>query len=674
MVRPPSDDQRDTSLGVIGPLAGQRQDPGGGVTARALLTAFALLGLIAPAAFYVEIAWHRTVCFATSSPSMASVVLLFILTAAMGAPVLRRGGFSRRELLVVYSILLVGAPLVSKGLLVWLLGHNIAYYYSARTYWLWETAFLRQVPAWFAPTDTDAVIGFFEGGAAVPWSLWARPLEAWLSFEVCLFIAALCLIVLVQRHWISHERLTFPIAQIPLEMVQDRADHRGRASARLPAAPLFWLGLMLSLGIAFMNDLSERAPTIPAIPLGPITVVDWWQVGPMAGLGSLDLLLWPWMIAIAYLIPRDLSFSVWFFWLVRLGLTVIAIAAGATPQRPEDWWSTSFPAPYYQGGGAVFALLLWVLWSARQHLGRALRVAFRGGETARDSREPLSYRAALIALAISTAGMAWLLSLAGCRMVFALALIGMIAGYHLMWARLRAETGLGFVEFPINVQDLMVVPFGSAAFREREIIALISTRWTYQPGGALGWDALPASVLETFKVADAAQINARRLTPALVAGFLVSLAVGVVVVLTGMYRYGFLGMAVGTVQWVGPQTLLDGNRIYTFLSDPQLSRPDVNGTIAIAAGGAVAVLLGIMRLRFWWWPFHPLGYVAANIWSMHWYYLPFMIGWLAKSLVVRYGGLGPYRKTIPLAIGLIVGDLLNSAIWSVVALLTQGRW
>ncbi|MFB3881923.1 MAG: DUF6785 family protein [Armatimonadota bacterium] len=652
----------------------RRDDPSGGVTARALLVALALLALIAPAAFYVEIAWHRTVCFATYAPSMAPVVLLFLLTALMGAPLLRRAGLSRRELLVVYSVVLVGAPLVSKGLLVWLLGHNVAYYYGARTYSHWETTFLRLVPAWFAPTDTEAVVGFFQGGAAVPWSRWARPLEAWLSFEVCLFVAAFCLIVLVQRHWISDERLTFPIAQIPLEMVQQRGDSSARGVGQLPAAPLFWLGLLLSFGIAFMNDVSERAPAIPAIPLGPITVVDWHPVGPMAGLGSLDLLLWPWMIAIAYLIPKDLSFSVWFFWFVRLGLTVVAIAAGATPQRPEDWWSTSFPAPYYQGGGAVFALLAWALWSARHHLGRALRTALRGGAAGGDLHEPLSYRAAFIGLMVSTAGMVSLITLAGGRIAFALALIAMVVGYHLIWARLRAETGLGFLEFPINVQDLMVVPLGSAAFRPREIIALISLRWTYQPGGALGWDALPASVLETFKVADAAQVNARRLTPALVAGFLVSLAVGVYVVLTGMYRYGFLGMAVGSVQWVGPQTLLDGSRIYTFLADPQLSRPDVNGTIAILAGGAVAILLGIMRLRFWWWPLHPVGYVAANTWSIHWYYLPFLIGWLAKSLVVRYGGLKPYRSTIPLAIGLIVGDLLNSGAWSAVALLTQGRW
>ncbi len=647
--------------------------PSHGVTARAVLVAFALLALIAPVAFYVEIVWHRALCFATYTPSMAPVVLLFLLTAAMGTPILRRTGFTRHELLVIYSILLVGSPLVSKGLLVWLLGHNIAYYYSAAVNPLWKTTFLQHVPQWFVPSDPAAVEGFFEGGLPVPWALWWRPLGAWLSFELCLFLSTLCLMVLLQRQWIANERLTFPIAQIPLEMVREPDPHRPTRRAHLPAALLFWVGLSLSLLISFLNRLSNLIPVIPAIPLGPAPLVELPREGPLAGVGAIWFLLWPWMIAIAYLIPKELSFSIWFFHLVRLGLTMLAIAAGATPQPSEDWFSTSFPAPYYQGGGAVFALLIWVLWTARRHLRRAVQIAFGRSSTGADDREPLSYRWSLIGLVLSLAFMVYFFALAGCRVIFGLILVAMVVGYYVMWARLRAETGLGFLEFPINIQDLMVVPLGSAAFRPREIVSLISARWTYQPGGSLGWDTLPANVLETFKVADSAQVNPRRLTPAIVAGFLLSLGVGVFVVLTGMYHYGFMGCTIANAQWIGPQTLLDGNRIFAFLADPEFSNPDPNGVIAFLGGGAFAILLGAMRLRFWWWPLHPVGYIAANTWSMHWYYMPFLVGWLAKSLVVRYGGLGPYRKTIPLAIGLIVGDLLNSAIWSVVALLTQGR-
>jgi len=89
---------------------------------------------------------------------------------------------------------------------------------------------------------------------------------------------------------------------------------------------------------------------------------------------------------------------------------------------------------------------------------------------------------------------------------------------------------------------------------------------------------------------------------------------------------------------------------------------------AFVAGAAICLLLGLLRLRFWWWPFHPIGYIIANGWGVAWYTVPFFVGWVVKSLVIRYGGLRLYRATVPLAIGLIIGDMLNRGLWSVVSL------
>ena len=93
----------------------------------------------------------------------------------------------------------------------------------------------------------------------------------------------------------------------------------------------------------------------------------------------------------------------------------------------------------------------------------------------------------------------------------------------------------------------------------------------------------------------------------------------------------------------------------------------------MATGAAIALLLGVMRLRFWWWPFHPIGYMAAMSWSLYWYWLPFLIGWACKTLVLRYGGLRLYRSTIPLAIGFIVGEFLSRGTWAAIALASLGR-
>jgi len=97
-------------------------------------------------------------------------------------------------------------------------------------------------------------------------------------------------------------------------------------------------------------------------------------------------------------------------------------------------------------------------------------------------------------------------------------------------------------------------------------------------------------------------------------------------------------------------------------------------SLAVLAGAAVTLALGIIRLRFWWWPFHPVGYLAANTWGLQLWYMPFFIGWAAKALLIRYAGLPLYRRTIPLAVGLIVGDLLNGGLWGIIRLVRVGAY
>jgi hypothetical protein len=199
-----------------------------------------------------------------------------------------------------------------------------------------------------------------------------------------------------------------------------------------------------------------------------------------------------------------------------------------------------------------------------------------------------------------------------------------------------------------------------------------STHWSFQAGTGLSFESVPGSVADSFKIAHSGQMNSRRLLAALVGIFLLALLASSYVTMTLVYRDGFMGMERAlnytNFQW---QTLHAGGRVANWLTSP--GEWNVSGTIAVLSGSAVALFLGAMRLRFWWWPFHPLGYIAANSWGGHWHYMPFFVGWTAKTLVIRYGGLRLYRTTIPLAVGLIVGDMLNVGVWTVVALVTQGK-
>jgi len=136
--------------------------------------------------------------------------------------------FSRQELLAVYAIVLAGAPLVSHGVLGYMLPHEIFLQHGVHIHPEWKGAFFSYIPNWFSPTDPKAVEEFFTGNALVPWKLWWTPLAMWSSFLTALAMASVCLTLLLQRHWISNERLSFPLAQIPLELVREKKTSTGR--------------------------------------------------------------------------------------------------------------------------------------------------------------------------------------------------------------------------------------------------------------------------------------------------------------------------------------------------------------------------------------------------------------------------------------------------------------
>jgi len=648
------------------------QSAGTGVSGRAVALALFLLIPVSVGGYYGELVYGASYYFAAGVPAMAPLFLLFLLAALN--PALRmigRRSFSRRDLLATYVIVLVGGPLMTHGILAWVIGHNLAPRYFARAITEWQGAFLDYLPNWFSPLDPMTVENYFVGETGVPWGHWLPVVTAWSSFMAALFICTLCLVMLFRQQWITHERLSFPVAQVPLEMVRDDGG-RGRSAGRLPAVAVFWVGFLATAVIAVINAFSNIFPALPAIPLMGKTIMQWQNVGPMAGLGQVDLWLSPTMIAIAFLIPKELSFSCWFFWFLRVALTVTAIGAGHTAQRPEDWYESSFPAPYYQGGGAALALGLWVLWAGRRHLARAFRLALGGRSDTADPGEPITYRWVLVGILASFAYMVYFCTLIGTRWMVAAVLVGLIVSYYVMWARLRADTGLGFLPFPLGVEDFMMVPAGSSYFRTREIVAIIGLRWSYFPGFGESFEVVTGNSLAAFKIADSARIKGRPLLIAMVAGFLVSLVVGMYVLLTGMYHYGFLNINAASSGWLHSQMRGVGGRIYELTTNP--TKFDLNGLIAIVVGGAIAAGLGLLRLRFWWWPLHPFGYLAANCWGMHWYWMAFFVGWLWKTLSVRYGGLQLYRRMVPLAIGMIVGDMVGEGIRVLITIIARGSY
>ncbi len=86
-------------------------------------------------------------------------------------------------------------------------------------------------------------------------------------------------------------------------------------------------------------------------------------------------------------------------------------------------------------------------------------------------------------------------------------------------------------------------------------------------------------------------------------------------------------------------------------------------------GFLMLVFTGYMRTRFIWWPFHPLGLVMAGNDEMEDLWLPIMLCWLIKWVILRHGGHRVYTKAVYFFLGLALGDFIMGSFWNVLSLI-----
>jgi len=89
----------------------------------------------------------------------------------------------------------------------------------------------------------------------------------------------------------------------------------------------------------------------------------------------------------------------------------------------------------------------------------------------------------------------------------------------------------------------------------------------------------------------------------------------------------------------------------------------------VAFGAAITALLSIMRLRLTWWPFQPVGFLLMYSYMIETIWFSVFLGWLAKLLIVRFGGATLFYNARNLFIGLIIGEVAAAGFWLMVSLI-----
>jgi hypothetical protein len=641
----------------------------GPVRPRAIVVA--VLGVI-PLTLYVQ--WSDAVVGGTMSagpfPPLGAFLFWGVLLAANRLWTLRRrpAPINRAEAIVILAAWIAANMVSGRGLVHPLLASLTGPVYYARAGVI-QRATAANLPPWLAVTDKAAVRAFYEGhGIHTPWAVWKGPLCTWALFFLPFLMANICLCALFERVWIREERLAYPLVALPVEALEGgwRGQPPGFRSA-------FLFGLAFPLALHGLGVIHAYVPAVPAFSFYN-DVSDLISMPPWSAAGPLYFNLYPLLIGLTYLAPADVSLSVWFFLLLNKAELVITAASGWNDAASGG--SRSSP-PYLeeQSAGAYLALAGMLVWNARRHLqgiGKAMfgrrHPANAEGELPNESenvQKSDDYRPYRLIAWGFLAGVAGVLAWAvwtGLPLWFAAAFFGFYLVVALVLSRLMAEGGVSWILAPILPDKLILSLLGTTA-----VSPIVLTRLALHAQHLRDTrQMLAPAVVETGKLRDTVGFPIRRFYGLILTVTVLAIGVGVWGALPLFYNHGVANLTAnsdGLMMSANVIPLTGVNQASERLLHPV--RPTAGSGLALLFGALATWTLGTLRRRTLWWPLHPLGYALTGTLQLGYankMLVSVMLGWLFKTLTLRFGGARGFRLLRGAALGMVLGDLLMGCV------------
>ncbi|MBD3184498.1 hypothetical protein GF312_19600 [Candidatus Poribacteria bacterium] len=587
------------------------------------------------------------------APISNVIFIVFVLTVV--SLLLRklspRLALNQGELLVCYVMLTAMSCLCSHDMmeiLIPTIGHA---FWFATPENEWAELFHRYLPESLTIRDNRILTGYYEGDSSFYnmryVKAWIEPILWWMLFIVVFIFIMLCINTILRKQWTERERLTYPIIQLPLEMTDDKY--------KLFKSKLLWIGFSLAAIISIVNFFNFLYPSVPEIPIKRRDVNYLFTEKPWNALNPVRVDAYPFVIGIAFLIPLELLFSCWaFYWFYKIEILIGSMMG---------WRSLpGFPYAREQAFGAYVGLFAFAMWAGRRNFLQIIKTAFMFSKNKEvdDSKEPLPYKAAVWGV---IGGIAFL-SLFSNRigMSILIAPLFFIIYYVLSTTIARVRAELGFMVQDMGGMDppsTLIKWFGTRTLGPSNLTVFALYKFFNRHSRS---NAMPHQ-LEAFKLAERTKINNRRLLLSIMIATVVGGFVTSWILLDKYYRHG------AASGHFGPWALGLANSAFSPLQN-WLSYPTTTNYTYISfmgVGFLFTIALMIIRSRFLWWTFHPLGYALAPTWGMFNIWSCIFIASVAKWLILKQGGLKAYRKAIPFFLGLALGDYVLGSIWSILS-------
>lgn len=624
-----------------------------------------IIGLICSALVSFIVTWAELVTasiqigFLQLPPVVVGILFLLIIANNFLAR-FRFNPLSPQELAVIFFMMLVSAMISSRGLMEDLPSTLTGINYYANEVNKWKEIFFPHIKNWLVPWDTsgierqEIVRGYYEGYYSIeniPWLQWLLPLFRWYILVLLVYFCFFCLAVLFRKQWIEGEKLSFPLTQLPIEMMSEGNTFLSNKT--------MWVGFAVPAIVYTLNGLQKVFPYLPQVNLN-INLKQFLSGRPWDSVEYLYIYISFATIGFFYFLPTQLLFSFWFFYFLFRAQELIAIAFGVeTPIAPHAG-AQLFVA--YETSGAFFVIAGYLFYIALPHLRKVFRSAFGKGK--REEDEVLPYKIAFWGLLIAIVLIGVWCKMAG--MAFWLALFVFIIYIFIeamVAARSTAEGGMIMTEgcfTPLDIYSLFASP-SSLGVQNLSVLPFMDSLFTRDLRGIL-----ITGFLDSFKIGDSLKVKRRNLAYIFCLAVPFSILVATFFHLVVVYNKGGLNL-----YWFS----FRGDNLRYFIDNSSLIENYVPSNVEYLpfffGGIFLTLFLIFMRARFWWWPFHPLGFALSTSWGVIVFWFPIFLAWLVKTFVLFVGGMRLFAKTRFFFLGLIFGEFTMAVLLTIYACLTN---
>lgn len=589
-------------------------------------------------------------------------------------PLLRRYKLGPREIAAVFILFLFACGIPGWGMVEYLANMLMLPHHHVRVTPGWaEHGVVALAPprmlADISQNQNQVLDGFVTGLGSgdryiplsgVPWGAWTRTLAFWTPLLGCLLMAMLGLAAVLHTQWAKHEQLPYPAVTFVKALLPGK---KGESRGAVFRNRLFWIGSSATFLITLNNflarywpDLLIRIPlTLDFTPFDKLCPVMIAGGGRQLLYGRIQILL----IGLAYFLPSDVSLSMTVFPYLYSILVGILAGWGFSFYGGQDWACTLNGFAF---AGGHFGILLVVAYIGRQYYGNVLRASLTGKSRDKvESHAVLGMRlflvcSGLFVTQLAIVGLDWQLGILYLILAFSV---------YIATARMVAETAVYHINTHVYPAAVLWMFLGEQALGPQTLLIMFLVSSVIISGP--GWAPMPFLV-QAMKIADSAEIRVTRALKWGAVAMILALAISIPVTIYLEYNAGAppAGWPTAVTRFPFQRTVLISQRLESqgLLESASAVKgwsrflhlsPHKPQVITFLVTMAATLVVAAGRLRFAWWPLHPVVFLFLGSYTA--YPFSFFLGWLIKTGVSRYGGGDAYQRLKPLMFGVIAGPL-----------------